>query len=522
MRRTFALLPILALFATAPAAAQSFGFTGIHAEVDFSKKLLPWDGFGVNYVETSQTFDYDKWPQDYGGFRFLREEDRRRIVDLVFGEDGLKVGLVKMFLDPHHQKAAGGSFDHARTTGNMRWFVREGLRTTRARGADLEIITTLYGPPAYVTKQNVIRGRDLNPAHRNALADYMIEWVRYLREQEGFPVNYISLHNEGESWRRWPDHGGHDDMVTEGGHDYNFFFPPEQVVDIVKLTRQRLDARGMRDVKVTPGEWTNWYRFPAWGYADALAADDDAMNALGLITSHGFYVGRQEAGRWFGPHTSRGNDILRARRPELRSWTTSTAWDAKVDVGLDPRRYVMKSDFIKELHGNIYEARVNAIIPWAFIQNASQWNKPDPNPGAAIRTYDDGTWQIKKGYYYYKQVTRAGQAGMAVAHTAAMDSEIALIGFASNGTAHPDAVVVINFGPNNWRTQLHVRGTEHTRFHAYRTTGSETYELRETAQPLDDGSDNFRDLGVFPVENGAIVFDAPANSVTTFFGVRPR
>jgi hypothetical protein len=108
---------------------------------------------------------------------------------------------------------------------------------------------------------------------------------------------------------------------------------------------------------------------------------------------------------------------------------------------------------------------------------------------------------------------------MAVVHTAAMDSELALIGFASNGTRHPDAVVVVNFGPNDWRTQLHVKGTEHTRFHAYRTTGSETYELRDTARPLDDGTDNFRDLGVFTVENGALVFEAPANSVTTFFGV---
>jgi hypothetical protein len=519
MRCTILAVLLVALALSPQAvAAQALGFTAVQAEVDFSKKLRHWDGFGVNYVETSQTFDYQQWPQDYGGFRFLQEADRRRIVDLVFGEDGLKVGLVKMFLDPHHQTAPGGAFDHERTTGSMRYFAREGLRTTRARGADLQIITTLYGPPAYITRQNVIRGRDLNPQYREALADYMIHWVRFLREREGLPVNFISLHNEGESWRRWPEHGGHDAMVTEGGHDYNFYFPPEQVVDIVKLTRSRLDEQGLQQVKVTPGEWTNWYRFPAWGYADALASDPEAMNALGLITSHGFYVGRQEAGRWFGPHSSRGNDELRARRPDLHSWCTSTSWDVKVGVGPE-RRYVMDAGFIKEIHGNIYDAKVNAVLPWAFIQNASQWNKPDPNPGSAIRTYDDGSWEIKKGYYYFKQVSRAGQPGMAVTHTAAMDSEIALIGFAANGTTHPDAVVVVNFGPTDWRTRLAVTGTEHTRFHAFRTTGSETYELRSTAQPLDDGSESYRDLGILAVEDGALVFEAPANSVTTFFGV---
>ena len=38
-------------------------------------------------------------------------------------------------------------FDHKTTTEWMRYFVREGLDRTRARGADLQIITTLYGPP---------------------------------------------------------------------------------------------------------------------------------------------------------------------------------------------------------------------------------------------------------------------------------------------------------------------------------------------------------------------------------------
>jgi hypothetical protein len=76
-------------------------------EVDFSKQLQPWDGFGFNYVEVPQTLDYDKDPQEYGGFSLLTEAERQRICDLVFGEDGLKPGVVKMFFDPFHQKAPG-------------------------------------------------------------------------------------------------------------------------------------------------------------------------------------------------------------------------------------------------------------------------------------------------------------------------------------------------------------------------------------------------------------------------------
>jgi hypothetical protein len=39
-------------------------FTMVRAEVDFSKTLQIWDGFGVNYVETAQTIDYTLDPQD--------------------------------------------------------------------------------------------------------------------------------------------------------------------------------------------------------------------------------------------------------------------------------------------------------------------------------------------------------------------------------------------------------------------------------------------------------------------------
>ena len=48
------------------------------------------------------------------------------------------------------------------------------------------------------------------------------------------------------------------------------------------------------------------------------------------------------------------------------------------------------------------------------------------------------------GYYYFKQVCRAGQPGMAVARVRSNDSLIGLIAFAGNSTDNPDAFVVLN------------------------------------------------------------------------------
>ena len=47
--------------------------------VHFDDRLRAWDGFGVTYVESCQTRDYRKTPQDYGGFHTLSQEKRDRI-----------------------------------------------------------------------------------------------------------------------------------------------------------------------------------------------------------------------------------------------------------------------------------------------------------------------------------------------------------------------------------------------------------------------------------------------------------
>jgi len=467
------------------AFAQAQDFTAVRAEVDFAKHVRVWDGFGVNYVEVAQSIDYKSDPQEYGGFSLLTEDQRQQIVEMIFGDDGLRPALVKMFLDPFHQAQPGGPFDHETTTRWMRYFVREGLKRTRSRGQDLTIITTLYGPPAWATKQKFMRGRDLDPARKYDLARYMVDWVRYLREEEGLPVRYLSLHNEGEDWMRWPADGTSGNIGT--GHDYNLFWPPEQVAEFLRIVRPMLDKAGLTDVGVTPGECTNWYRFSAWGYADAIADDPGALASLGLITSHGFYGGTY--GRWFGEHRSLGTDILRQKRPELHAWVTSTSW-SKMDAAN-----------VKEMHGNIYTAKVNGIIPWACIQRPAKWVGGDPNPGTAFRVKEDGSYEVLRGYYYFKQLTRAGQPGMAVAKAFAMDSEVAVIGFSRNGTRHPDAFVVANLGRDK-KVAVKVAGAGSDYFEVFRTT---------------DEKDRYEQVGRATLENDMIVFNAPAQSATTFF-----
>jgi hypothetical protein len=145
--------------------------------------------------------------------------------------------------------------------------------------------------------------------------------------------------------------------------------------------------------------------------------------------------------------------------------------------------------------------KVNAIIPWAVVQRSSKWVGGDPNPGTAIRVDDEGQYTVEQGYYFFKQVCRARQPGMAVTKALSNDSEVSLIAFASNGTRHPDAFVAINLGEEIKDLEIEVIGSASASFVAHRSSDDEHYVS----------------LGTFDA-NGQVAYHAPPRSVITFYG----
>ncbi|MEL6194292.1 MAG: hypothetical protein AAFR66_19685, partial [Bacteroidota bacterium] len=191
------------------------------------------------------------------------------------------------------------------------------------------------------------------------------------------------------------------------------------------------------------------------------------------------------------PHTI---DLLRQRKPNLSAWTTSFSWG---DMGVE---------FVRMIHENMYAAKVNAIIPWAGIQHPPSWIGGDPNPGNAIKVNDDGTYEIRKGYYFYKQLTRAGKRGMKVAYTSLANPQAFLIAFSGEGTEHPDAFVLSsNIFIWGLPIEIKLKGTKYTSFRAYRSS--------------EDGQEKYTYIGEFEVKEGSIIYDPPRGSTTSFIGV---
>ena len=473
-------LLVISISACSSPADPSSGL--VTASIDFTRTLQDWDGFGVNYVEVAQTIDYKNEPQEYGGFSLLSEEERQEIIDLIFGEEGLKPAIIKMFFDPFQQDTPDATFDHETTTKWMRYFVHEGIKKTMERGGDdISIITTMYGPPAWATKQKILRGRDLDPEQYKNLAMYMINWTKFLVEKEELPVKYLSLHNEGDSPDRWPLDGSHGNIGD--GKDYNAFWRPVEVAHFLDFMPPMMKMAGL-DVGLTPGECTTWDRFQKRWYHWAIHDNEEAMKNISLITSHGF-----------GTKTSinsKANDLLRLKRPDLHAWTTSMTWGKK---------NITDYEFIDLIRMNIYQAKVNAVIPWACVQTLS-WVGGDPNPGTAFFVSKDGDYDIKPQYYYYKQLTRAGNKGMAVA-TVEIDkkSDIKLIAFSSNNTENPDAFLVMNKADSSREVELMVTGGS-SAYRVFRTSGEEKYKALEDI-----------------VYEGKLLYEAPPGSLTTFFAI---
>ena len=458
----------------------------------FDQPINDWDGFGVNYVESSRSRDYNKEKEDYSGFSKLSEEQQKEIINLIFGEDGLQPSLLKMFLDPLHEKAIEGeineanlayAYDHHTTTKFMRYFAKEGMELSKKYGIDLTVMAGMYGPPAWATKQKFVRGRDLDSTRYEDLAVYMVSWVKFLKEMEGLPVKYLSIHNEGDSPNRWDKEGK---TAGKESHDHNAYWRPSEVVDFVQILDQTLDKYGLEDVGVTPGEYNTWHKFYTPGrkdftYALELYKNEEALNAIELITSHSFW----------NP-TDIGINLLHLKRPELHAWTTSFGWNwgRTSDVSY--------FDFIRR---EIYDVRVNGFINWATSYSPNKWTGEYPNPGTGI-FIDSGSYRIEPAYYNYKQLTRAGRAGTKVVKTISVTPNVNAIAFSGNQTGYPDAFVVYNMDNEPRKVVIKTLGSEYKTFKGFMNEPC-TYEVP---------------LGDFKVTDGNIQVNLKPYSSVVFFG----
>ena len=166
---------------------------------------------------------------------------------------------------------------------NARWM----LRAARDRGVE-QFIAFVNSPPARMTLSGQTTGghdgeSNLPLAMHDAFAQYLVDVVRHLRDEEGVPVRWLSPINEPQ-WN-WSSKNG-----QEGCH-----YEPDEVRDLARILLHTLHQNQL-DVQLSLFESGEWKA--SLPYVEALAGDPQVWSALPHLAIHSYWSTREDKARF--------------------------------------------------------------------------------------------------------------------------------------------------------------------------------------------------------------------------------
>ncbi len=459
----------------------------IRAYVDFSKTIREWDGFGISFLN-SLCIKPDPVPSLFKSENNLIDENSfKKIAELIFGLDGLKISIIKTFISLSKQKQFSFHYNENDSVNKSEisftpfdqetsTFCEMAYKASMSWGATIQLLCTFTNPPGWMTRQKITGGRDLDPSHRIDYAHIMAASIKYLLNNN-LPVKYLSIHHHGEDWHKWDENGQKSNDLL-----YSLYWPPEQVADFIKLLRRMLDKNDLANIALTSGE-TCCLRFTDWGYANAITEDPSVLESLGLISSCTSTI---EFDNKTIAVQSYGIDELQNKHPGLRLWITNDSYSS------------VDSQVLSQIRHFIYNSRTNAVFVGNLFNSAT-----DLKESPFLFTYVNDNLSVSDSYYYLKILCRAGQSGMMICTVACNLPGVSLIAFSSNNTKNHDSFVILNACANEFLFPIEIRGSVNESFNVFRTSSFE----------------KFINLGIVKVKEGKINFKITPFSATAFYGV---
>ncbi len=213
-----------------------------------------------------------------------------------------------------------------------------------------QIVAFANSAPARMTRSGMTSGNpdsgrsNFAPGMERQFARYLVDIVRYLREEEGLPVEWLSPINE-PMWL-WHNAG----YGQEGCH-----YTPEENVNVLRAVAEEIASRGL-DVKISAleaGEWTS-----ARMYYYKLEADPDLLARIDNISLHSYVphvtneVYREELAQYIG-----------SSKPGMKLWMSE--W-TEMQGGQD---YTMESalELARVLHDDLVYGQVTSWQYWIAV-----------------------------------------------------------------------------------------------------------------------------------------------------------
>lgn len=240
-----------------------------------SEKHQTLEGFGASAAW---------WAQDVGGWE---DEKRDRIVRLLFNpEEGIGLsmfryniggGIANNIQDPWRTaetfEVSPGVYDWSRDANSI-WV----MKAAQAEGVD-EFVAFVNSPPARMTVSGFTTGgvkgkSNLPPEMYDDFAQYLVDVVRHLQEDEGIPIGWVSPVNE-------PQWAWSFENAQEGCH-----YGPAEVLEVTRALLHAIDENKL-DVKVTVFESGEWKKSQV--YIDKLLSDPEVAPRLEHISIHSYW-----------------------------------------------------------------------------------------------------------------------------------------------------------------------------------------------------------------------------------------
>jgi len=233
---------------------------GVHPDTTHQTMI----GFGAGFNETAEALIET----------IASQADRGKAYDLLYGEPGARLNIVRLVVSPLAQPIAGvpgaPRYDWAHEAGTQSEWTAIQPIFKRTRPI---LYAVPFTPPARWKMNSKstdgLSGGSLNPKYYQAYAEYLADFLTYYHSVLGVDIAVLSLQNEPGVPAPWHS------CVWNG----------EQLRDFLKVLVPVVRARGL-NTKFMLSEGTNWSG--AMLHLIPTLADSQARGLLGAMASHSY------------------------------------------------------------------------------------------------------------------------------------------------------------------------------------------------------------------------------------------
>ncbi len=423
MKRTFALTALLAgLLAFAACRAEPPGKPGFMAtfSVHPGTTYQTITGFGAGFTAaTEQIMAMITSPQD-----------RARAYDLLYGESGARLNIVRLTISPSAKLIPSATFvgyDWAHDDGTQaEWRAIQPILhpvpvpgKLNLRRAKPVLYAVPFTPPAQWKDNGKLVQGSLLPANYHAYAEYLVGFLAYYHSL-GADIDVLSVQNEPGVPAPWP----------------SCIWTPAQMREFVKILAPMIHARGL-NTKVMLSEGTNWSG--AWAHLKPALDDPQSSPLVDVLASHSYQLSASD------PFADPARSLFKQAWEETHKpvWMSEMSLmqpaqndDPTMTAALKVARYIHLDMTEARASAWIYCFAIFVTIPPGMNHQLGSMGVLSPPDGAA-----NGALVIPKRLWAMANYSRFARPGWKL-------MEIAGPNFANTGFVSPDgrsvAIVVVN------------------------------------------------------------------------------